>query len=118
MKNQIDWNIKGELVPVFGTNTKSCIVKHKGVKLMCIVGENEGGWEHVSVSRDDCKTPTWEQMCKVKETFWHDDEVVLQFHPKNGEYVDLFEALHLWRPATMKAMIELMNDFRKEEMKS
>ena len=118
MKNQIDWNIKGELVPMFRTNTKSYIVKHRGVKLMYIVGENENSWEHVSVSRDDCKTPTWEQMCKVKETFWNDDEVVLQFHSRKDEGIGKIETLHLWRPVSVNALIVLMNDFRKEEMKS
>ena len=118
MKKRIDWKIKGELVPVTGSNMLSCIVKHKGVKLFCVIGENEDGWEHVSVSRDDCKPPTWEQMCKVKETFWNDDEVVLQFHSRRDEGIGEIETLHLWRPVSVNALIVLMNDFRKEEMKS
>lgn len=111
MKKRIDWNIKGELVPVTGSNMLSCIVKHKGVKLFCVIGENEDGWEHVSVSRDDCKPPTWEQMCRAKDTFWNEEEVVVQFHPRKSEYVDLFEMLHMWRPVSVNALIVLMNDF-------
>ena len=118
MKKRIEWNIKSELVPISGTKMLSCEIKHKGVKLFCVIGENEDGWEHVSVSRDDCKTPTWEQMCKVKETFWNDDEVVLQFHSGKDEGIGEIEILHLWRPVSVNALIVLMNDFRKEEMKS
>lgn len=56
-----------------------------------------GGWEHVSVSLRK-RTPTWEEMCKVKEMFWNDDETVIQYHPKKSEYVNKCETcLHLWR---------------------
>ena len=39
------------------------------------------GWEHVSVSYAD-KTPSWEDMDKIKKMFWRDDETVVQFHPR------------------------------------
>ena len=43
---------------------------------MVIVWSNGGGWEHVSVSYRR-KTPTWDEMCRVKELFFNDDETVL-----------------------------------------
>lgn len=65
-----------------------------------IWGDNEGGWEHVSVSpRHKFKIPTWDDMCVIKDTFWNNDEEVYQIHPKKSEYVNLrSNCLHLWKP--------------------
>ena len=55
------------------------------------------GWDHVSVSYSK-RTPTWDEMCRVKETFFNDDETVVQYHPKKSEYKNVHEhCLHLWR---------------------
>jgi hypothetical protein len=60
--------------------------------------------EHVSVCYMDSnrKTPTWEEMCAIKEIFWDDEEEVHQIHPKKSQYVhgvkNLRNVLHLWRP--------------------
>src|SRR3990167_1899538 len=54
-------------------------------------------WEHVSVSMTN-RTPTWEEMCFVKNLFWEDEETVVQFHPKKSEYRNLHPyCLHLWK---------------------
>jgi hypothetical protein len=59
--------------------------------------EAGAGWEHVSVSLHD-RCPTWDEMKKVKELFWRDDETVIQFHPSKGQYISKCETcLHLWR---------------------
>ena len=64
---------------------------------MVVVWSFGGGWEHVSVSYRR-RTPTWDEMCKVKDMFWNDDETVVQFHPKKSEYKNLHPyCLHLWR---------------------
>jgi len=56
------------------------------------------GFEHLSVSTP-IKTPTWEQMCKMKDIFWNDNEVCMQLHPKKEDYVNNMEyCLHIWRP--------------------
>lgn len=56
------------------------------------------GFEHLSVSTQ-IKTPTWEQMCKMKDIFWRDDEVCMQLHPTKEEYVDnMAYCLHIWKP--------------------
>lgn len=56
------------------------------------------GFEHLSVSTP-IKTPSWEQMCKMKEIFWRDDEVCMQLHPKKEDYVNNMPyCLHIWRP--------------------
>lgn len=58
-------------------------------------------WEHVSVSLVDHpdKCPTWPEMCYAKSLFWGPEEVVIQFHPRESEYVNFHAGcLHLWRP--------------------
>lgn len=65
------------------------------------VASDKLNWEHVSVSiKDRQRTPTWEQMCFVKNLFWPDpDTTVLQYHPAVKEYVNIHPfCLHLWRP--------------------
>lgn len=65
-----------------------------------VIWSNGGGWEHVSVSPfKKSHTPTWEEMCNLKDMFFHDDEVVVQYHPAKSEYVNnMPNCLHLWRP--------------------
>jgi len=70
----------------------------------CIASDGSG-WEHVSVhafqlrkGRRIVRTPTWDEMCWIKATFWDDDDVVVQFHPRKRDYVNAHPAtLHLWR---------------------
>ena len=64
------------------------------------------GWDHVSVSPDSKRVvPTWDDMCKVKEIFFNDDEAVIQIHPPKDEYVNnMPNCLHLWR-CTYKEML-------------
>ena len=62
------------------------------------VSSGGGGWEHVSASWPS-RAPTWEEMCQVKAAFWSPEDVVMQLHPAESEYVNLHPyALHLWRP--------------------
>ena len=57
-----------------------------------------GGFEHLSVSTP-VRTPTWEQMCLMKDIFWRDDKICMELHPKKEEYVDNMPyCLHIWRP--------------------
>lgn len=54
-------------------------------------------WEHVSVSMPH-RCPLWNEMQRVKEMFWDDDEVVVQIHPAKADYVNTHEfCLHLWK---------------------
>lgn len=56
------------------------------------------GWEHVSVSIRR-RIPNWLEMSFVKDLFWAEDELVVQFHPPRAEYVNNHpHCLHLWRP--------------------
>jgi peptide methionine sulfoxide reductase MsrA len=73
-----------------------------GKSFWCIAS-NGGGWEHISVTRRNGKIPTWEEMCAIKDMFFDAEEVVVQYHPKKSEYVNIHDGcLHLWRPTTVE----------------
>lgn len=68
-------------------------------------------WEHVSVhvyrriravsSPVQMRTPTWKEMSYVKRLCWDAEDVVVQFHPRESEYVNCHpHVLHLWRHRT------------------
>lgn len=67
-----------------------------------VIASNGMGWEHVSVSNNQ-RIPSWEVMCKIKEMFFEDEEVVIQYHPKKSEYVNNHpKCLHLWKPINIE----------------
>lgn len=57
------------------------------------------GWDHVSVApRKHGYTPSWDDMCAIKDLFFREDEAVIQIHPPKSEYVNnMPNCLHLWR---------------------
>lgn len=65
-----------------------------------VIWSNGGGWEHVSIAPyKHSHTPTWDEMCALKDMFFHEDEVVVQYHPAKSDYVNnMPNCLHLWRP--------------------
>jgi len=74
-----------------------------------LIASDGAGWEHVSVharrsgAAAQQRTPTWREMCLVKDACWDDPEdVVVQFHPRRSEYVNQHpHVLHLWRPVSV-----------------
>lgn len=67
---------------------------------VCVIASDGMGFQHVSVSfgQRSPRTPSWEIMCDVKDLFWEDDDVVVQFHPAKKDYVNQHPGcLHLWR---------------------
>lgn len=69
-----------------------------------VIASDGMDWEHVSVhiqERGKARTPTWAEMCKIKDLFWSPDAWVVQYHPAASEYVNNHpNTLHLWRPIT------------------
>jgi hypothetical protein len=62
-----------------------------------VIASDGLGWEHVSVSRSD-RTPTWDEMCQIKDLFWNSEDCVVQYHPPKSDYVNVHNhCLHLWR---------------------
>lgn len=69
-----------------------------GKQRLNVVASIDDGWEHVSVSLQH-RQPTWDEMCFVKRKFWEDEEMIIQYHPKKSEYVNVHKyCLHLWKP--------------------
>lgn len=63
-----------------------------------IIASNGEGWDHVSVSLPD-RCPSWNEMCRVKDLFFFDEECVMQLHPAKSAYVNNHPyTLHLWKP--------------------
>lgn len=95
-KSKVMWKV----TPILnGFGVKSGLIElPTGVRASVVVGRNEKGWEHVSIELYARRLPTWEEMCYIKGVFWDDEEEVVQIHPKKSHYVNLTEALHLWRP--------------------
>lgn len=58
-----------------------------------------GGWEHCSVSPAKKNiTPSWDDMCLIKDLIFNENESVIQIHPPKDEYVNnMPNCLHLWR---------------------
>lgn len=68
---------------------------------------NMDGWEHVSVSpKHKFNIPSWEDMCRLKDVFFDDEEEVYQIHPPKSHYVNMVNnCLHLWRPLSSEALV-------------
>ena len=53
-------------------------------------------WSHVSVSKKT-QIPSWNEMCYIKELFFGKNKTVVQFHPKEDDYINISKnCLHLW----------------------
>ncbi len=75
-----------------------------------IIASDGAGWEHVSVHMTDGKitkgngerTPTWSEMCKIKDIFWDGEDCVVQYHPPKSTYINNHAfTLHLWKPISI-----------------
>ena len=69
--------------------------------LVCIASDGLE-WEHVSIHINQGhkpRTPNWQEMHYAKNIFWDPEDVVMQLHPRQSEYINCQEnTLHLWRP--------------------
>ena len=66
-------------------------------RLRVLIGSGDG-WDHVSVSLKH-RVPTWDEMCFIRDIFFEPEELVVQYHPPESEYVNFCRTvLHLWRP--------------------
>ena len=69
-----------------------------GITFRCQASDGLG-WEHVSVSLNKNRCPTWDEMCIVKDLFWDAEDCVIQFHPPKDDNISMHKyCLHLWRP--------------------
>lgn len=79
------------------------MIQLAGSKLpLAVIASTGGGWDHVSVSTRK-RTPTWEEMQRIKELFFEDEETAMQLHPPSSKYINNHPyCLHIWRPQTEK----------------
>ena len=80
------------------------ILKLRDGGIATVVWSNGGGWDHVSVSpREKKRVPTWADMCDLKRIFFRPDEVAVEYHPAESEYVNFkTNCLHIWRPQNVE----------------
>lgn len=82
-----------------------CLSVEPGWKVAIIMSDG-GGWDHVSVhafreraQRIQVRTPTWREMEDIRRRCWDPEDVVMQLHPAQSQYVNCHRhTLHLWRP--------------------
>lgn len=111
----------------YGNNGFFIIPHYKVIDYQFRVQASDGmGWEHVSISvgrigEKQTRTPTWQEMCWIKNMFWTEHDCVIQYHPAASEYINMHPfVLHLWRPThqeipiPQKEMIGMnITDYRK-----
>ena len=87
-----------------GMDGFSGYIRMPGYQASIIVSDG-AGWEHASISPMRNVTPSWDDMCKLKDIVWYDNEEVIQIHPAKDLYVNnVGNCLHLWR-CTYKDML-------------
>jgi hypothetical protein len=96
----------------FGNNGQFTLPSPEPDRRLFIQASDGLGWEHVSVhaykiirgkrgrpNRRVMFIPTWSEMCYLKDIFWDEDDLVVQYHPPKEHYVNNHSfVLHLWRP--------------------
>lgn len=77
--------------------------KDRTIDIYCIAS-NGDAWERVSVTiPGNRRCPTWDEMCFVKSIFWSKNDTVIQYHPKESDYINCHKfCLHLWNPIVEK----------------
>jgi len=82
-----------------GSDVGGCFIfKRNGVELRCIAANDEG-WDHVSITTDLPRCPTWAEMDWIKRQFFVEGEVAMQLHVATSDHISVHPfCLHLWRP--------------------
>jgi hypothetical protein len=73
-------------------------VPGNGATLHVLASSGEG-LDHVSVSTDLPRCPSWTEMDKIKRLFFKPEEVAFQLHVPIAEHISVHNyCLHIWRP--------------------
>lgn len=95
------------------TNSGAFVGKFGSARLS-IIASDGFGWDHVSVSLAT-RCPTWDEMCWVKRLFFEPQEIVMQLHPAESDYVNNHShCLHLWRPQSDAEIAEIRAELGEE----
>ncbi len=103
--------LKGSMGSDSSYGNNGVFVINRGRTVINIIASDGMDWEHVSVhcvSEGKERTPTWSEMCLIKDLFWDKTDCVIQYHPPESEYINNHKhCLHLWRPT--KEVIPIPN---------
>lgn len=90
-------NLMGQVF-AFTEGTRFYFPLENAVDAWCI-GMKQNDWEHVALDLEANKRcPTYQEMCRLKEYFFSENEIALQIHPRRDDYVnECYYRLHLWR---------------------
>lgn len=87
-----------------GVTYGSFQIPFEGKILRCVACDGtETGWDHVSIHSFDPifnkqRTPSWAEMCEAKRLFFNPEEVVIQLHVAEKDWISIHDhVLHLWR---------------------
>ncbi len=114
MRNLEDIELEREEWPIWCMeifkNLKKFSMPLKGDEIGDIIASEGLQWEHVSMETihgDVSRCPTYEEMCLLKYSFFSENEITLQVHPKKSEYVNRNpNILHLWRSKNITTRVE------------
>lgn len=95
---------RGQQRSTFADENNGAFMINRGRTSIFIKASDGLGWEHVSVhciSENKERTPTWAEMCFIKDLFWDEEDIVVQFHPPKSQYINMHKfTLHMWRSTT------------------
>lgn len=91
-----------ELIDNTAIPTGAFKIKNNNKEELFVIVSFGDGWDHISISKETkggkFKIPTWNDMCFIKDLFFEPEEAVVQYHPRQSEYVNFHPGvLHLWR---------------------
>ena len=93
-----EYMVKHPVLGIGHQNNGWFVFARDGITFYAMASDGDG-WEHVSVTINKKRCPTWNEMCVVKDLFWDKGDSVFQFHPPESKYVNYHpHCLHLWRP--------------------
>lgn len=71
----------------------------KARTMLRVVASSDYEWDHVSVSTDKKRCPTWAEMSYIRSKFFAPDEVCMELHVAAKDHISIDDyTLHLWRP--------------------
>lgn len=94
------WDTTNLIIKEVSQDGLSGVIFKNGKPYASVIASDGGGWEHVSIAPFNRRiVPDWEDMCRLKDMFFHDDECCVQYHPPKSEYVNMMQnCLHIWKP--------------------
>jgi len=99
MREQSGHPFDGARLPKYQNAYEFRLPGRKSQTIVRVIATTHDGWDHVSVTVNADRCPTWAEMEAVKRTFFKDDETAMQLHVPPVDHINIHPyCLHLWRP--------------------